>query len=1010
MDHESSKISSWLRGVAISIALATLILLLIPIIGWHLESPHLLKLMTDTLPINANTIVTFIFSSAAIVGIACQRKCLGMICSAAMILIPIFTQISYFFHHSWNLGEYLHLFSHEFLTTIQANMSLNIAIGAVLGGIALFCLSFRQLPIFSACCGSVTIALGMVGIVGLFTHTLPVYQSILIGEMSLLETLILIGLGIAIIALSFVILNGKVRPIHITLPSAIIFYFTTAGVYGAVVFQQQTEVKERLSSTLFWMESDISQDFERSKLNLQRLAKTLELVHSNLADTKQYAAPALNNRMGFEALTLVTPSLETIWTIWASNRTFFKPLEDAIVSQKAHRDISKPLSFVARFSAQDLEQYGFLIFEPVVVDDQLRGWLVGYETDQQVFHDILLNLNQLGYFIKIQQAHEVISPPPFQSHDQYEMPVAFEGASWIFKIRPNQDVGARMTSHLSVVTLGLGILLSSMALIIIQASLRMKEKRENSLLIEKRLETLIQMSFDAIITGNTEGIIVGWNNGAEQIFGYTREEVIGKPLTILIPEMYRKAHSEGMHRVLTGGEKHIIGKVVELSGLRKNETEFPMELSLTMWQNNNITLFTAIVRDITERKQMENSVYEAKNKAEEMHRLKSEFLSMISHEMRTPLTSILGYCELLLSSKTPPEQCLPYAEVIQRRGNHLLRILDDLFDLTQFEGYSVNVNRIKCSPRTIVEDVISNISPLASDSNHALEVEYEGPIPVYIYSDPKRIYQILNNLLFYSLKSSQNREIRLLVSVMEPKKTPSYVQFCLTDLNIGIGKEDANKLFQSSAQVDYSILQKYGGVYVNLAIAKKLTELLGGKISCYSEPSGRCTFIVNIATGLSENEIVPPVAPPVVVSPQNAVSQTSKIPSSEQILKGKRILVADDDDDNRRLITLFLQWSGAIVDGVENGSEAYKKGMESLDKGQPYDLVLMDLEMAEMNGLEATQKLRAEEYHVPIIALTAHGSKKDADKCIAAGCNEMLIKPIPRDVLIQKVYNYFMVK
>lgn len=584
------------------------------------------------------------------------------------------------------------------------------------------------------------------------------------------------------------------------------------------------------------------------------------------------------------------------------------------------------------------------------------------------------------------------------------------------KFLPNQALTERLHELLPEILLSVGLALTTLAVFVMYNSFKIQQNRVQATEVGKRLEILIQVSFDAIITSDANGIIVGWNGGAEQIFGYARNEALGHPLSMLMPEMIRNGHKQGIERVLSDGQKHLIGKVVEMTGLHKDGKEFPLELSLSIWQLNEHNFSTAIIRNIYERKLVEESLRLSKAKAEEASRCKSEFLARMSHEMRTPLTSILGYTELLLSPEADPKEYPLYIRTIQNNGNYLLSLITDLLDLTEIESDTLHVNITQCSPRALIEEVASVMLHFAAQKKLSLEVFYEEPIPTYIYNDPKRITQVLYKLINNAIKYTKAGGVRVLVKTSKTDFKDSSLQISVIDTGIGIPKEVSQNLFQAFFQSPSKETHSRKGVGIGLAIAKKLVELLGGKLSYYSEPGFGSTFIATFATQLQHSfsdthlTLQPDILTKDSVSQSiNAISSTPTPEASLAMPKAiaqKRILLAEDNIDTQALMKLHLKHAGAEVDVADNGQEAYEKALAALKVDHLYDIILMDIEMPVMSGLEAIQRLRAVGYHSPIIALTAYATSEEADKCMAAGCNEVIVKPVANEILLQKLTSY----
>ncbi len=386
--------------------------------------------------------------------------------------------------------------------------------------------------------------------------------------------------------------------------------------------------------------------------------------------------------------------------------------------------------------------------------------------------------------------------------------------------------------------------------------------------------------------------------------------------------------------------------------------------------------------------------------AESANHAKSEFLANMSHEIRTPMTAILGYAELLseeLRSAGNP-RCDEAIQTIRRNGEHLLEIINDILDLSKIEAGRMTVEQIECSPAQLVADVFSLMRVRADAKGLEFIAEYETAVPQTIQSDPTRIRQILVNLAGNAIKFTEVGKITLRVG-FEKSETGGTMRFDVNDTGIGMTPEQMAKLFQPFSQADSSTTRRFGGTGLGLTISKRLAEMLGGALSVSSTPGTGSTFRLMVDCGSLDNvtmldnplcEIAPEKKPKPKADPSK--------------LAGCRILFAEDGPDNQRLVSLVLRKAGADVTVVENGKEAID-AVEAAD--EPFHVILMDMQMPVMGGYEATERLRAQDYRGPIIALTAHAMAGDKERCLAAGCDDYATKPIDRARLIETVATHF---
>ncbi|MBK8172312.1 MAG: PAS domain S-box protein [Sandaracinaceae bacterium] len=496
--------------------------------------------------------------------------------------------------------------------------------------------------------------------------------------------------------------------------------------------------------------------------------------------------------------------------------------------------------------------------------------------------------------------------------------------------------------------------------------------------------SLIESNVDALITTDPAGIITDVNKQMEALTGCTRDELIGAPFKDYFTEPER---AEAAIRLVLAQRKI---NDYELTAWSRDGKKTVVSYNATTFYDRarNLQGVFAAARDITERKRVEAELKQATAAAESASRTKSEFLASMSHEIRTPMNSIMGIADLLAKTSLSDEQA-KYVQIFQRAGENLLNLINDILDLSKVEACQLELERTGFALRDLLEKVIEIVAGRAAEKDLELVWDIADDVPNDLLGDPTRLSQVLLNLLGNAIKFTESGSVTLRVTRDKNAAVPTALLFSVTDTGIGIAASKLQRVFERFTQADSSTTRRFGGSGLGLTICKRLVELMGGTIWVHSvmNKGSEFAFAVPFEASIESTRRD--------AGPVEAADAAPLVPL--------RILLAEDSPDNCAITLAYLERTPYSLDIAETGEVAC-----TMFASGNYDLVLMDRQMPEMDGLTATRKIRAWERAnhrapTPIVALTASALKGDREKCLAAGCTAFLTKPIKQAVLLQAI-------
>ena len=507
-----------------------------------------------------------------------------------------------------------------------------------------------------------------------------------------------------------------------------------------------------------------------------------------------------------------------------------------------------------------------------------------------------------------------------------------------------------------------------------------------------RSRELFKVIFDhsaaAITVTDKDEKIIAWNPFAEQMFEMTREDLFNKPVKDLYPEReWRKMRKLNIRK--KGSLSGISTEVIKKDGAL---LDVDASISIIRDAQGNVAGSIGILRDTTKQRRIQEILLKAKMEAEEANSSKSLFLAKMSHELRTPMNAIIGMLDLTLDTGLSDEQH-ENLKVAKDAAGNLLRLINDILDLSRAEAGKITIETIEISLAEIVRSVCRGLQVLAQNKNLYLSWSVSDQIPPLMMGDPVRIRQIIINLVNNSIKFTHKGGVAVNVSMLGRYDQECDILFAIKDTGIGIPKDKQGRIFEVFSQADEQTSRRYGGTGLGLAISRKLAEIMGGRVWVESQEGEGSTFNVVVRLKIS--------ATPVEV--RSVTLATAKISAQEDVGR-LRILLAEDNLVNQKIAVRVLEKRGWEVVAVNNGKES----LEAISKTR-FDLVLMDDQMPEMSGVEAVTIIRTEEkqtgLHLPIIAMTANAMAGDREKYLAVGMDGYVSKPIDRDQLFREIIN-----
>jgi two-component system, sensor histidine kinase and response regulator len=482
---------------------------------------------------------------------------------------------------------------------------------------------------------------------------------------------------------------------------------------------------------------------------------------------------------------------------------------------------------------------------------------------------------------------------------------------------------------------------------------------------EKEFRALLESAPDPMVISNADGIIEMVNRQTEVLFGFSHDELVGRPVEMLVPERDRRAAA---------------GSGDGSTGMTRDGRVIPLEITLSPIATEKGTRIVSAMRDITERRQADEELRHAKDVAEGATRLKSDFLANMSHEIRTPMNAIIGMAHLALRTALDDRQ-LDYVTKIQRAGQHLLGVINDILDFSKIEAGHMAIESVDFELEKLLASVSDFISEKTAAKNLELLLDVDRQLPNHLRGDALRLGQVLINYASNAVKFTDQGSIVIRVRQVDTGEQHLVVRFEVEDTGIGLSPDQIQRLFQSFSQADTSTTRKYGGTGLGLAISKRLAELMGGEVGVESEPGRGSTFFFTARLG------------------RGRAQGRTYLPQPD--LRGRRLLVVDDNALAAHTLSEMLRSMTFRVEEVASGEQALDAIAAAERDADPFAIVFLDWRMPGLDGMETARRIAAMPLRTPPrrVLVTAYGREDVFRMAESTGFDGILVKPVSPSLL-----------
>ncbi|HKK15462.1 MAG TPA: response regulator [Gammaproteobacteria bacterium] len=919
--ERNSYLNISLKWITLVLGIALIILGTIVIIGWHTDTKLLLQITPEFVAMVYNTALGFVLSGISLLALVKGNKSLVLLCAGIVSVIGLLTLVEYQFDFDLGIDQFFIEHYIHVKTSSPGRPAPNTALCFTLAGIALILAQQKiQNWLLASALGSIVTGLGIIAFTGYLVGFESAYGWGNLTRMAVHTALGFVLLGAGVLAFCWIQSSKDTdTPKNwLAIPAGFLVITITVSLWQAFHVKEMFVVA-RYFILIFGIILAVIVSYtlyllQQSKRYASDLAKLHNVLEFKVEERTRELHTVLENLdLAMEAAQMGAWSWDLV-----DDRIIWDDNMYQLFDLEPGSFHGRQADFLKLLYPDDRERVKKQIEESVVR-------LSVYDTDYRV----IWQDGSIHYIASRGKAYQ----------DDSGKIISRRGVSWDITEQKKFEVQLKVS--------------------------------------ERRTQAILDNAVDGIITIDEQGIIESFNTSAERMFGYSKEEVTGKNIRLLMPEPYHSEHDQYLANYRHTGKRKIIGIGKEVLGQGKNGNTFPVDLAVSEVFTENGRIFTGILRDITERKRIEEQLRETKEAAEAANVAKSRFMANMSHELRTPLNAIIGYSEMLSedAAEAGQQELMSDLNKIQASGKHLLGLINDILDLSKIEAGKLELLVEPFSVTALVNEVSEMVQPLVEKRGNILEVINNNNLEE-MESDQTKLRQVLFNLLSNAAKFTSNGSITLTIS-NETMNDQDWLTFKVSDTGIGMDSTQLGHIFEEFKQADRSTTRDYGGTGLGLTISRKLCQMMQGDISVKSVSGEGSTFTVQVPLLLKEESVEtgnqPGSSPEPYIAPNEA---------------GPLVLVIDDELHARELMTRHLRKAGYQVALAADGRE----GIALARQLKPLAITL-DVVMPGMDGWEVMQVLKADPdlTKIPIVMCTVID---DEEHAFSLGVAEYLTKPV----------------